>query len=441
MNTETQDTQTASDLNTDFSRPMFWGYIAFALLFGGVFMWFAFAPLASAVIAPGSVIVKGRPQLIQHLDGGIIREIFVHNGDLVKKDDILIRLDDVLLLANLEIYRNRLRDAVAKKARLEAERDDKNVIIFDDTLYQFLQLGDELPARERQEELFNARRISQSGQIAQLDEKILQLNNQIKGVEGLLAARNEQQGLIDRELTGLKYLQEKGIASLNRVLAVEREKVELIGQIAEYQAERARIENTISETKITKLQVRRQFQESVLTELQETSNQVDDLVQQILATTKQLERIDIKAPISGIIHELSVNTIGGVVPPGGTVLQLVPVDEGVELEVNVEPQSIDELHIGQAAVIRFSAFNQRTTPELHGTVQIISPSSITDEKTGVSFYRVTVEAPQSELEKLGDLKVIPGMPVEVHIQTQEQTPLTYLLKPFLDQFKRAMRET
>lgn len=441
MVNEEKDLQTHSVLNTDFSRPMFWGYIAFTLLFGGIFTWFAFAPLASAVIAPGSVIVKGRPQLIQHLDGGIIREIFVHNGDVVKKDDTLVRLDDVLLLANLEIYRNRLRDASAKKARLETERDDKNSITFDNENYQSFFIGDETSARQRQQELFETRRISQSGQMAQLDEKIFQLNNQINGVEGLLKARNEQLHLIDKELKGLKYLQEKGIASLNRVLAVEREKVELIGQIAEYQAERARIENTISETKITKLQVRRQFQESVLTELQETSNQVYDLVQQILATTKQLERIDIKAPINGIVHELSINTVGGVIPPGGTVLQLVPIEEGVELEVNVEPQSIDELYVGQSAVIRFSAFNQRTTPELKGKVHIISPSSITDERTGVSFYRVIIDTPQSELEKLGGLKVIPGMPVEVHIQTQEQTPLTYLLKPFLDQFRRAMRET
>jgi HlyD family secretion protein len=439
----TQEPETLAQtpvLNTDFRRPMTIGLLVFVLLFGVTLAWAVLAPMSSAVVAPGTVIVRGRPQLVQHLDGGIIRNIYVRNGDAVKAGDVVVRLDDVLLLANLEIYRNRLRTAAARKARLEAERDSAPAIHFDDALVRTADLGDDSSQRTQQQEIFEARRISLDGQIAQLNEKISQLNNQISGAEGLIDARQQQLDLVEKELEGLRFLQKKAIAPITRVLAVERERADLLGQLAEYKAERARVENTISETKITILQVRRQFQESVLNELLEVSNQVDDLLQQMLATSKQLERIDIRAPISGIVHELLVNTIGGVIPPGGTIMQLISTEEGVEIEANIETHAIDDVFIGQEAVIRFSAFNQRTTPEIHGTVARISPSSVIDEKTGISFYRVVVDAPAEEMDKLGDLKLIPGMPAEVFIQTGERSPLSYLLKPLIDQFNRAMTE-
>lgn len=432
--------QAAAGPNVNYSRPLRFGLGAFAILFVVIGGWLALAPLASAVIAQGGVAVRGRPQLVQHLDGGIVRHIQVRNGDVVRQGDLLVQLDETLLVANLEIYRNRLREAVARKARLEAERDGLPEIVFDEAIAREAGLGDIALHREGQGKLFLARRAAREGQVAQLLEKIAQSRNQIAGVEGLMAARHEQMSFIDRELTGLRQLADKGYAAINRVLAQERARAELAGQIAENAAELARIRNAIQETEISILQVDRQFQEAVLTELREASTQVDDMVQQIVATTKQLERVEIRAPVNGVVHELAVHTIGGVIPPGGTLMQLISMDDGVEIEANVEPQFIDQLQAGQVAVIRFPAFNQATTPELEGAVSRISPTSVVDETTGIAFYRIGVDVGRAELDKLRGLTLVPGMPAEAHIKLQERTALSYLVKPLVDHWHRAMRE-
>lgn len=233
--------------------------------------------------------------------------------------------------------------------------------------------GDDRVYREDQGKLFATRRISRLGQVEQLQEKIARARNQITGVEGILQARLEQIAFIEQELKGLRELLAKGYAAITRVLALERARAELLGEVAENHAELARLRNAIRENEIGILQVERQFQEAVLTELREVTTQVEDLVQQIIATTKQLERVEIRAPVHGIVHELAVHTIGGVIPPGGTLMQLIPVDDGVEIEVQVEAQAIDSLFPGQAAIIRFPAFNHNITPELTGAVARISP--------------------------------------------------------------------
>jgi HlyD family secretion protein len=426
--------------DTNFRTTMRIGLALFAVLAVVVFGWLAISPLASAVIAPGTAMVRGRPQLVQHLDGGIVHNIAVRNGDVVRRGDLLVQLDDTLLLANLEIYRNRLREANVRKARLESERDGLSEIAFDDRLVAQLALGEDWLQKEGQRKLFSARRISRAGQVEQLREKIAQAGNQIAGVEGLVAARREQLGSIDQELKGLRELLEKGIASTTRVLTQERSRAELMGQIAEHNAELARIRNTIRETEISILQVHRQFQESVLTELRDATTQVEDMAQQITATTKQLERVEIRAPSQGMVHELAINTIGGVIPPGATLMQLVPLDEGVEIEVNVETQAIDQLRIGQEAVVRFPAFNQATTPHVFGKVARISPTSVVDEKTGMAFYRIGIDLEQAEIARLGSVRLLPGMPAEAHLTLEARTALSYLLKPLNDHLWRAMRE-
>ena len=410
----------------------------FLFIIGGA--WAYFANLSGAVIAQGQVAVLGKPKTIQHLDGGIVAEINIDNGDRVSKGDILVRLDDILLKANLNIYQNRLREGVAQRARLISERDTQSNIGWSNEVLDLFDLNIGQAVKQGQQKLFEARQATRQGQIAQLREKIKQFQNQTTGIKALKTSRKTQLGFLDEELKGIRTLNKKGLTPKSQLMALERQKEEIIGQMAEQDAELARIQNSISETEIQILQIGREFRQTVLTELRQIEQEVNDMTQQLYATVEKLKRIEIRAPVSGIIHELAVFTIGGVIGPGAAVLQLIPQDEGFEIEANVEPQFVDELYPGQPATLRFSAFNQRTTPELNGTIKGISPNVVINEQTGVSFYKIRLTVPKSELARLKGQILIPGMPVEAFIKTRERTALNYLVKPLMDQINRAFRE-
>jgi HlyD family secretion protein len=427
-------------VNVNFRRPVRFGLAMFCLLVFGIFGWMAFAPLSGATIATGSVVVKAKPQLVQHLDGGIVKAILVRNGDVVRKGDTLARLDETTLLANLEIYRNRIREAVARKSRLEGERDDRAEIVFDDRLLDTMKIAPEASHREGQVRLFVARRSTRLGQADQLKEKIAQFNSQIGGIQGLIVSKTTQLTLVNKELDAIKFLFTQGVVTQARLIAQERAKADVAGQLSEHSAELGRVQNSIREAEVSIGQVDRQFKESILTDLREVSNQLDDLVQQISATTRQIDRIEVKAPVNGIVHELMVNTIGGTIPPNSTLMQIISTDEGLDVEVSVETQAIDQVSVGAEAALRFSALNQRTTPEILGKVDRISPTSVVDEKTGMAFYRVGITASLEEFARLGSARLIPGMPVEAFIHTEARTTFSYLLKPLSDNFARTMRE-
>ncbi len=427
-------------VNVDFKAPLRSSLVVFVILAGGLLSWMLTIPLSGAVIASGSVVVRGKPQLVQHLDGGIVKAIEVRNGDVVRQGDVLVRLDEATLKANLDIYINRLREALTKRARLEAERDDRGDIAFDLEAFQSFDLGDVTVHMQRQESIFRARKASRSGEVEKLKEKIGQFENQTDGLEGLIGAKTEQLNTIKLELDSLNELLEKGIATKTRVYNQERMKSDLTGQLVEHIAELARISNAIRETEVSIIQVDRAFKEKVLSELSDTATQAEDLTQQISVTRKQLERVEIRAPASGIVHELSVNTVGGTVLPNGTLMQIIASDNGVDVEVNIEPNTIDQIVIGQGAALRFPAFNQSTTPEIMSAVERISPSSVIDERTGLSFYRVVLSVAPEELARLQGVRLIPGMPVEAYVRTGERTMASFLMKPFIDHFNRAMRE-
>lgn len=410
----------------------------FVFVFGGA--WAYFANLSGAVIAQGQVAVLGKPKTIQHLDGGIVSEINIDNGDSVSKGEILVRLDDVLLKANLNIYQSRLLEGVAQLARLVAERDARSDITWSDEVLKLFDLEIGPAVKQGQQKLFEARQATRQGQVSQLREKIKQFQNQISGIKALKVSRKAQLGFLDEELKGIRSLNEKGLAPKSQLMALERQREEIIGQMAEQDAELARIQNSIAETEIQILQIDREFRQTVLTEIRQIEQEVNDMTQQLYATVEKLKRIEIKAPVSGIIHELAVFTIGGVIGPGAAVLQIIPQNEGFEIEANVEPQFVDELYLGQPATLRFSAFNQRTTPELNGTVKGISPNVVINEQTGISFYKIRLTVSKAELTRLKGQPLIPGMPVESFIKTRERTALNYLLKPLLDQINRAFKE-
>lgn len=412
--------------------------IVILFVMGGA--WATFTNLSGAVIATGQVVVLGKPKTVQHLNGGIIADIRVDNGDRVTKGDLLIRLDDTLLEANQNIYGHRLREVVARRARLVAERDGLDDISWDDSVLEVFGTKLSSSSKDGQDRLFQARLSTRNGQVAQLREQIKQLRNQIQGVEALNSSRNTQLGFLDEELEGIRSLNKQGLSPKSQLMGLERQREGIIGQIAEQDSELARIQNSISQAEIQILQVNREFRENVLAELRQIEQEINDVTQQLHATVEQLRRVDIRAPVTGIIHELAIFTIGGVIGPGGQVLQIIPQDEGFEVEANVEPQFVDELFPGQDAILRFSAFNNRTTPEIKTSLKAISPNVSVDDQTGLTFYKINLTISDKQLEELDGQTLVPGMPVEIFIKTGDRTALNYLTKPLIDQIYRTFRE-
>lgn len=424
----------------NYRRPSIIGLWLLIVLFGGGIAWANFANISGAIIASGSVVVEGKPKSVQHLDGGIVKTIQVSTGDRVTKNQILIEIDDTSIAANLAIYKSRLRDTLIRKARLLAELNNRKNFKPPTKIAQLLDLGDLQSSMEQQVALMNARRLTREAQLAQLDEKVSQFKNQIIGVNGLIKEKKIQLDSFDDEILSVKKLVEQQLTSRTRLIVLERSKADLRGQMAENMAEISRVQNSISETRIAKLQVEREFREKVVAEAEQTETKMDELRQQVEATSKQLGRVAIRAPVSGRIHELNIFTIGGVVQPGQTLMQIIPQTGEHEIELNVDTRAVDQIFIDQRATVRFPAFHQRSTPELDGAITKISPTSVIDEKTGQAFYRIVVKITDSEMARLGDKKLVPGMPVEAFITTEQRTVLSYLIKPLRDQFYHVFRE-
>jgi HlyD family secretion protein len=401
--------------------------------------WAGMTGISGAVVASGSVAVAGKPKAVQHLDGGIVRDIRVADGDLVQAGDLLMQLDDTLLRANLEIYRNRLAEAVARRDRLVAERNGLPEPVFQ-TDHPLLWGHDPTAIHDGERAVFAARAEIQAGRVAQLQERVRQFRNQIEGVAALVAAKRDQIGFIETELARMRSLQERQLVREAQVLTLEGTRADLLGQVAEHVSETARIENSIRDAELEMLQTARTFKEQAVTELRDVATQIEELTQQIVTTEKQLQRVDITAPVAGFVHEMQIVTIGGVVAPGALIAQIIPTGEGQTFEFRVPPQSVDQVHAGQPVRLVFSAFNQRTTPELHGQVVSVSPTTVVDEATGMAFFRVHADVTPDELARLGDLVLVPGMPVEGFIGTQERSVASYLLRPFTEQLQRAFRE-
>lgn len=426
-------------VKTGLATPVRLGALASLLLLVSVFAWMNFTLISSAVIAGGQVEVRGLPKLVQSLDGGVIERIFVKDGDVVRKGDVLLRLDSSLVLISLDMYRTRLGEVVAREARLEAEYQGLEDPVFEiDATY--LDGIDLTRHYVGQREVFKARREVLDGRREQLAERILQFRNQISGVEALISSKQDQLAFISGVLENVRKLNAEGLARTNEVLNLQNDESAFLGQIAELQAELARIHNSIRDTELEMLQAAREFKEQVVTELQETTAQREELILQIVTIKKQLERIDILAPTDGIVHQMQVSTEGGVIAPEATIAQIVPLSEGVEFKLRVDPRSIDQVFLGQTARVVFPAFNMRTTPELFGTVSGISPSAVKDAVTGESYFQIDLTLSAKELVLLGEVTLIPGMPVEAFLQTGERSVLTYLTQPLVQQIERAFRE-
>lgn len=427
-------------VNISRKGPVIAGLVTFGLLFGLGGGWMATAEIAGAVVTSGSVAVQGRSKTVQHLEGGVVAAINVTDGDIVKGGDVVIKLDDKLLMANLNVYTNRIQEAVAVKNRLLAERDDLESVVEDHETLQELNVDVDERVEAAQAKLFEARYKTRFSQKNQIFEQIAQFRNQIVGINAQEVSLKKQIALLSEQMKGTEKLRDQGFASATSVRDLERQEADLEGQLGEVLSAKAQVENSINEAEIQMLRADREFRQNVLTELTQTDLEIRDLTQQLLATKTQLERTEIRAPINGMVHELSVFTVGGVVGQGAPLMQIVPMKENLQVEITVEPQFIDELYIGQPAGVRFSAFNQRTTPELTGTIKSVSPSTTTNQELGTTYYTAKVNVSDQELDKLGDVQLIPGMPVEVFVKTTDRTALNYLIKPLQDQMFRAFRE-
>ena len=406
----------------------------------GVGGWAATTAISGAVVASGSVVVDSNVKKVQHPTGGIVGELRVHDGDRVHAGEIVVRLDETVTRANLAIVTKGLGELMARKARLESERDGLDTITFPAQLVADEGDPDRAAAMDSERKLFSLRKTARSGQKAQLRERIAQLGEEITGLAAQQNSKAKEIALIERELAGVRELWKQNLVQLTRLTALEREAARLDGERGQLIAAAAQAKGKIAETALQILQIDQDIASDVAKELREVDGKIGEFVERKVAAEDQLKRTDIRAPQDGTVFQLAVHTVGGVITAGDPIMLIVPEADNLSVEVKVNPQDIDQLQLNQKAILRFSAFNIRTTPEIEGTVTRISADTSTDQRTGQSYYTIRIAMPAEQIERLGDVKLLPGMPVEAFIQTRDRTMLSYLMKPLHDQFLRAFRE-
>lgn len=410
------------------------------VLFGGLSAWAAISTIKGAVIADGLVVVETNSKKVQHRDGGIIAQINVKQGDLVHEGDLLAVLDATETKAELAIVEAVLTEFLAKRARLEAESIDAEKMEFPEFLLS--RKSDPNIARILigQEKLFQSRRAAMAGQKEQLVQRIEQLKEEISGLKAQQESRQEQLRLINKELSSMKKLERKKLVRATRVLALEREAAKLAGEAGDLVARIARTKGRIGETKVQILQVDEEMQSKVLTDLRDTQTRISELEERRVSASAKLSRISIRAPQTGYVHELDIHTIGGVIATGQTLMMIVPESDKLIIEAKVRPEDITQIHDGQQALVRLPSYDLRKTPQVTGKVEFVAADLTVPDPPDPSFYKVRLRMPASEILKLGDVPLKPGMPVEVFVQTGERSPLSFLVKPLTDQFAHVFRE-
>jgi HlyD family secretion protein len=376
---------------------------------------------------------------VQHPSGGVVGEVRAHDGDRVKAGDILVRLDETVTRANLAIITRGLTELYARKARLGAERDGADSVPTPKQLADKISDPDVQEALASERKLFELRRSARLGQKDQLQQRIKQLQEQITGLTAQQAAKSKEMDIIAQELQGVRDLWAKNLIQINRLTSLEREEARLQGEHGQLTTA-AEAKGKIVETELQILQVDQQFTSDVAKELRDTDSKIGEYVERKVTAEDQLKRADLRAPQDGIVFQSTANTVGGVITAGDPVMLIVPQMDTLLVEAKVEPKDIDQVQFGQPVVLRFSAFNMRTTPEINGAVVRVGADTSTDQRTGQSYYLVRIAMTPEEVAKLGEVKLTPGMPVEAFIQTGNRTMMSYLVKPLHDQLKRAFRE-
>jgi HlyD family secretion protein len=415
------------------------------LLIVGVGGWAATAQLAGAVIASGTVVVDSSVKKVQHPTGGIVGQILVKEGDQVEAGQVVLRLDDTVTKATLGVWRSQLDVFLAREARLLAERDDALAIVFPQELIARRDDTSVASAIAGEGKLFESRRKARTGQRSQLRERIAQTNEEIRGLVAQQEAKESELDLIGKELAGVADLYSKNLVSISRYTLLQRDQARLQGERGALIAGIARARGKISETELQIIQLDQDFRTDVLRDLREAQAKIAEFRERVTAAEDQLMRVDLRAPRAGVVHRLTVHTVGGVIGNGETVMQIVPRADELVVQAKVSPSDIDQVTNGAKAVVRILAGNQRITPQIVGQVIRVSADLANEQEQSSAqplpaFYNVRIALPPEEVARLGDLHLVPGMPAEAFIQTHERTPLEYLLKPLQEQIARTFRE-
>ncbi|MFN3207833.1 MAG: HlyD family type I secretion periplasmic adaptor subunit [Roseovarius sp.] len=422
--------------------PMVIGFGTVILLFGGFGAWAARAKIDGAVLATGRIVVEQNRQVVQHQNGGLVDEVMVREGDYVEKDAVLIRLSPEILASELKVLEGQLFEIIARRGRLEAERDGADEIVFDALLTEgaatdpaFASLAD------GQQRLFEARRDTMEKAIVQLQNQRLQLQEQIAGIDAQSEGARQQLELIEKEVADQQKLLDKGLAQSSRVSALRRENARLLGTIGDLKSRRAQARERIAALEIEELQFQAGRREEAISILRDLYYNEMEMMERRQTLKRQLERMEIRAPVAGVVYNQRVFGSGSVIRPADPILYLVPQDRPLVIEAQVDPMHVNKVFAQQDVLLRFPAFDMRETPDLFGKVMQVSPDSFSDEQTGGTYYRIEIVLPKSEISKLGDGQtLVPGMPVDTFIRTGEHTPVQYLTEPITKYFAKAMRD-
>lgn len=422
--------------------PVLLGATTIALLVGTTLLWGVMTDIDGAIVAPGQIQVESNRQIVQHPDGGVVAAIAATEGQPVQAGDLLLTLDGSLLSSELAIVEGQLFETRARRARLEAERDDAPAVTIPqdlaDTAATRPDVADQVEGQLR---LFDARRDTLARQTEQLARRKEQTAAQIDGITAQSAALSTQLDLIRTELADQQALLEKGLAQSSRVLALEREQAALMGRSGELAAERAQADGRITELDLEILRLAAARREEASTQLRDIGSTEIELTERRRALLERIARLDIRAPVAGVVLGLAVTTPRAVIRPADPILYIVPQDRPLVIAARISPIHVDEVHVGQPVRVTLPAFSSHTTPELTGTVSLISADALTEQSTGQTYYRAEITLPQDQTARLDGITLLPGMPVDSFIRTGARTPMAYLLKPFTDYFRKAFRET
>ncbi len=433
---------TKKDKKWSAKKPVLIGLFALAALVGGFGYWSVVANISGAVVASGQIQVEQNRQVVQHPDGGVIDKILVKEGDTVKAEDVLITLDPTRLHSELVVIEGQLFEYLARRGRLEAERDEADSISFDPLLASDHTLDNKVQGlKDGQKRLFFARRKTLAQSIEQLQKRRLQISEQIKGLVSQQDAMQTQLGLISEELAAQQTLYDKGLAQVSRILALRREEARMLGLVGNLTAQKAQAEGRITELDIQVLQLSTSRREEAITALRDLQFNELKLREQRRALQDQLQRLEIRAPVSGIVYGLKFFAPRSVVRPADPLMYIIPQDRPLVIAAKIATIHIDEVFIGQKVSLLFASLDSRTTPKLRGRVITISPDVFVDQNSMQSFYNAKIALLDGEVEKLpSGTELIPGMPVEAFIRTSDRSPLEYLLKPLANYFTKAFRE-
>ncbi len=421
--------------------PLTIGFLTLFLLVGVIGTWSVAAKISGAVVAQGMIQVESRKQVIQHPDGGVVSAILVKDGDVVEANDVLVQLDDRLLKSELKVIETQLYEILVRKARLQAERDGLEDFQLSPLLASAVKTNPEVAAQlEGQRHLFQARATTLSKEEEQIDEQITQINNQIVGTSSQLTALGTKQALIKEELSNSQELLELGLMQATRVTGLQSDSAGYVGDDGRLRAEIAQLKGQIAGFEIEKLKLQTSQREEAITVLRDLQTQEIELSERLFTTKETLSRLEIRAPVGGIVYGSTVFALQSVIQPAAPIMYVVPQDQPLIVSARIDANSIDQVHVGQDVALKFTAFSQRTTPEIFGRVATLSADVFTDEATGVGYYQADVIPNDGELAKLGDQDLMSGMPVNVFMMTDDRSPLSYLAKPLTDYFDKAFRE-